>query len=71
MRSHSESWWARSKKAQAEAVSVGHYGGRFFAVYFRGQLLCVTVYRKGAEAVRDVILELMREEGGAGSSHPG
>jgi hypothetical protein len=28
---------------------------RFFAVYVNGELLCVTVYRKGAEAVATLL----------------
>ena len=32
-------------------VSVQKYGARFFAVYVDGELLAVTVYRKGAETV--------------------
>ena len=31
---------------------------RYFALYERGQLLCVTVYKKGAQAVKRRIEEL-------------
>ena len=42
-------------------VKVDRYGERTWAVYFGGQLLCVTVYLKGALAVRTLI-ERMQEE---------
>jgi len=32
---------------------VTRYGTRFWAVYLNGQLLAVTVYKKGARAVQD------------------
>ena len=34
------------------SVEVEPYGGRYWAVMVNGQLLCVTLYRRGAEAVR-------------------
>ena len=39
-------------------VEVKPYGNRFFAVYVDGQLLSVTVYRKGARAVESYLGEL-------------
>jgi hypothetical protein len=36
--------------------------GRFWAVYERGALLCVTVYKKGAHAVIDRISTGARKE---------
>ena len=36
------------------AVEIERYG-RFWAVYFRGELLAVVLYRKGAERIREVI----------------
>jgi uncharacterized membrane protein YbaN (DUF454 family) len=53
------------------SVAVSRYGSRHFAVYVNGELLAVTVYRKGAEAVaarlREMDGRLLRvaEEGGA------
>jgi hypothetical protein len=37
-------------------IEITKYGSRFWAVYLDGLLLCVTVYRKGAVAVRDALL---------------
>ena len=37
---------------------------RFFALYENGELLCVTVYKKGALAVLNRIQELKRLNGG-------
>jgi hypothetical protein len=34
--------------------------GRFFALYENGELLCVAVYKKGAQAVQSRIEELKR-----------
>ena len=36
-------------------IDVTRYGDRTWAVYLNGDLLCVTVYKKGAEAVRALI----------------
>lgn len=37
-------------------ISVSRYGStRFWAVYVGAELLCVTVYKKGALAVRDAL----------------
>ena len=33
-------------------ISVERYGKRFWAVYEAGDLLCVTVYKRGAQAVK-------------------
>ncbi len=43
------------------AVEVEPYGGRYWAVEVNGQLLCVTLYRRGAEAVRDFLHGIERE----------
>lgn len=49
----------------APEITVGRYkpgGGyttRFFAIHLDGILLAVTVYKKGAEAVRSKLLELL------------
>ena len=39
-------------------VTVEKYSSRSWAVYVGGELLCVTVYKKGAMAVKSCILEL-------------
>lgn len=33
-------------------IRIERYGRRFWAVYEKGRLLCVTVYKKGANAVK-------------------
>lgn len=42
-------------------IEVGHYGERTWAVYYGGELLCVTVYLKGAMAVQRLIGQLQAE----------
>lgn len=40
-------------------VSVSRYkGGRYWAVWLNGELLAVTVYKKGAATIRETILGL-------------
>ena len=52
------------------SVAIRKYGARFFAVYVNGELLAVTVYRKGAKAVAARLSEMesetlcVAEEGG-------
>jgi hypothetical protein len=36
-------------------VQIEKYTDRTWAVYVNGQLLCVTVYKKGANAVKDLV----------------
>jgi len=36
-------------------LSINRYGNRNWAVYFNGELLAVTVYKKGAVAVCDAL----------------
>jgi choline-glycine betaine transporter len=36
-------------------ISVTRYGARYWAVYLNGQLLAVTVYKKGALAIQNAI----------------
>ena len=43
-------------------ITIEKYGNRFWAVYRDGELLCVTVYKRGAEAVRDLLYELTSKE---------
>jgi len=40
------------------AIEISKYGIRRWAVFVDGRLLCVTVYKKGALAVRDALLDL-------------
>jgi hypothetical protein len=40
------------------SISVKKYGNRTWAVYLNGELLCVTVYKKGAFAVESMLGEL-------------
>lgn len=44
--------------ATPELVTVARYGARNWAVYVGEELLCVTVYRKGARSVQNAILNL-------------
>ena len=48
-----------TKESAAQAVelqtSVTRYGARYWAVYLNGQLLAVTVYKKGALAVQNAL----------------
>ncbi len=48
-----------TKESSAQAVelqiSVTRYGARYWAVYLNGQLLAVTVYKKGALAVQNAL----------------
>lgn len=41
-------------------TTITRYGARHWAVYLNGQLLAVTVYKKGALAVQDAILSRSR-----------
>jgi hypothetical protein len=43
--------------AQGE-TKVSRYGERYWAVYLNGQLLAVTVYKKGALAVQEALESL-------------
>jgi hypothetical protein len=45
----------------AYEVTIDRYGDRNFAVYLDGELLAVTVYKKGARAVADAITRLASE----------
>ncbi len=38
------------------SIEITKHGSRHWAVFVDGQLLCVTVYKKGALAVRDALL---------------
>jgi hypothetical protein len=45
-------------KIRAMEITVEKYTDRSFAVYVNGDLLCVTAYKKGANAVRDLLVTL-------------
>jgi len=49
---------SREHNSGSTAVVVRRYGSRNWAVYEDGELLCVTVYKKGAVAVAQRIEEL-------------
>jgi hypothetical protein len=40
--------------------TVSRYGARYWAVYEEGELLCVTLYKKGAVAVAKRLAELAK-----------
>ena len=42
-------------------TTITRYGGRYWAVYVNGQLLVVTVYKKGAIAVQDALARASRK----------
>ena len=42
-------------------IEIQKYGLRNWAVFVDGKLLCVTVYLKGAEAVKDMLDKMMME----------
>jgi hypothetical protein len=37
-------------------IEIARYGNRFWAIYRNGELLAVTVYKKGAIAIRDALI---------------
>jgi hypothetical protein len=44
------------KGRKSRAAKVARYGQRYWAVYLNGELLAVTVYKKGAVAVQDALM---------------
>ena len=42
-------------------MTIGKYGDRYFALYDGDELVCVTVYKKGAHEVKRRIEKLMEE----------
>ena len=50
--------FAQAHPDESFEVRVEPYSDRFFAVYLNSELVCVTVYRKGAMAVRDLLEQL-------------
>ena len=51
-------------------IEIAKYGSRHWAVFIDGRLLCVTMYKKGALAVRDALLDLSSQAGRAQNSDP-
>ena len=48
---------AQHQKERTDDISVSRYGEtRYWAVWINGELLAVTVYKKGAIAIRDKLL---------------
>ncbi len=46
-----------------EEVVIGKYpGSRFWAVWVRGELLAVVVYKKGAEAIQRTLLRFRKSD---------
>ncbi len=57
-------WYKRAQEcdyAPSGAVTVERYSDRTWAVYVNGDLLCVTMYKKGAYAVKALLERLWRE----------
>lgn len=48
----------------APAVSITRYGTRYWAVWLNGELLAVTLYRKGARAVFSAITKMAAHDRG-------
>lgn len=42
-----------------DQLTISKYGTRNWAVYWNGELLCVTLYKRGAKAVADAMLTLL------------
>lgn len=50
---------AQHQKERTDNISVSRYGEtRYWAVWINGELLAVTVYKKGATAVRDKLFSI-------------
>ncbi len=47
----------------SDRLSITKYGDRYWAVWLDGQLLAVTVYKKGAKAVASTITSLTTHSG--------
>jgi hypothetical protein len=43
-----------------DQLTITRYGTRNWAIYWNGELLAVTVYKKGAKAVAETISALLR-----------
>ena len=65
MRTEQMNWYRRitgqSGSGLNGRIEIQKYGLRNWAVYIDGELLCVTVYLKGAEAVKDMLDTMMME----------
>lgn len=54
----------------APAIAFRRYpGSRFWGVYLNGDLLAVTVYKKGAKAITELISKTIRQMGTAPQGH--
>jgi hypothetical protein len=49
-------------------TTITRYGPRYWAVYLDGKLLAVTVYKKGALAIKDALLFRRQEDNSLGSA---
>ena len=47
----------------SERLTITRYGSRYWAVWLNGQLLAVTLYKKGAQSVTAVIMQLSTHHG--------
>jgi hypothetical protein len=47
----------------SERLSITKYGSRYWAVWLDGQLLAVTLYKKGAQSVASAITQLSTHHG--------
>ena len=47
----------------SERLSITRYGSRYWAVWLDGQLLAVTLYKKGATAIASTITSLTTHSG--------
>ena len=53
-----------SRDCAKEPAYITRYGRRAWAVYWHGELLAVTLYRKGARAVADCLVDLTSNRSG-------
>jgi hypothetical protein len=52
--------WSQRWEAQTDNISINRYGAtRYWAVWVNGELLAVTVYKKGALAIRDKLSSML------------
>jgi hypothetical protein len=52
--------WLLRREVQINHISVNRYGEtRYWAVWINGELLAVTVYKKGAVAIRDKLSSMV------------
>ena len=52
--------WTSRQEAQTDQISVNRYKStRYWAIWINGELLAVTVYKKGAIAIRDKLSSML------------